>query len=459
MNPSLTMLHVRGEGATSIGYGRLGVKLAEGLTARGVDLFNHIDTPGAPNHLQQRKEGTRTGETNVVAWVSTPGHARGWRTGQYAAINTMWESAHLPEAYREHLYAFDCIIVPSQQNVELFSQYHPNVKLALLGVDPAEWFYVKRQTPNAEFRFMCGGSGARKGTDLAVKAFRHVFAGKKIDGPRPVLVMKNPKGEDFYGDGIEMVTGRLSDADEQALYSSVHCYLQPSRGEGFGLQPLQAIAQGIPTILTDAHGHASFAHLGYGLSTTMTKSGYFLYGEAGEWWEPSFDDLCAHIEYVYNNWETAEVRAVESAAVVAREFTWERTADQFIDAIGMDRLCAPYSGDGSWFAPPGKLYPVMVKRRWTADIAGETFLWQPGQIYHEAADVKRIMYEADLLDPACVEATDGSNLSDGLLPSQLENAAAYSGRHSFCDSCGQKLGSGVTAADEILAEMEAQVDA
>ena len=65
------------------------------------------------------------------------------------------------------------------------------------------------------------------------------------------------------------------DSEELDLYRSCHAYLQPSRGEGFGLQPLQALALGRPTILTNAHGHASFAHLGIPLDSTMQKAAYF----------------------------------------------------------------------------------------------------------------------------------------------------------------------------------------
>lgn len=445
----ITLLHVKGKGATQIGYGRFGVKLAAAIEAQGVEVYNHLESPEVQDRVQVA-EDQRTGLTNVACWLSTPGHARGWHKDQYAVIGTMWEASRLPEAYREHLHAFDLVVVPSEQNVELFSPHHPNVKLALLGVDPAEWFYTPRQAPTNEFRFLIGGTGPRKGTDLAVAAFRKVFKTWPKDSPVPKLVMKNPKGEDFYGDRIEMVTGYLTDADEQALYASSHCYLQPSRGEGFGLQPLQAMAQGMPTILTDAHGQASFAHLGYGMSTTMSKAAYFIYGEAGEWWEPSLDELCAHMEYVYNNWDAAEAKGAEAAKVVARDFTWARSAEQFIDAIGRDRLELPYQGDGSWFTPEAKLYPMRVVKELKTEMADGTRTWLPGETYHVTADIKRILFEGGALDASCIEVGDEDS---GLLPQQIAELGSYSDRQNYCHACDQRLGSGVTKADELFAEM------
>ena len=45
----------------------------------------------------------------------------------------------------------------------------------------------------------------------------------------------------------------LPTSDQEVdLFAEAHCYLAPSKGEGWGLCPHQAIAQGCPTVLTDA---------------------------------------------------------------------------------------------------------------------------------------------------------------------------------------------------------------
>lgn len=450
MRPELTVLHVRGDTADRIGYGRMGVKLVDALSGAGVDIYNAIERPA---HIKQEftdhLPNTRKGQTNTIMWVSTPGHTRGWFTGQHAVLSTMWEATRLPESFREQLHCFDTIVVPSDQNAELFADYHPNVHTAYLGVDPADWFFVEREAPAREFRFLVGGSGPRKGTDLVFKAFHRVFKTWPKDGPVPTLVMKNPKGEDFYGDRVQMVTGKISGEDERALYASAHCYVQPSRGEGFGLQPLQALAQGCPTILTDAHGQASFAHLGYGLDSTLVESGYFVYGDAGQWWEPDFDELCEYMEYVYFNYDAACAKGKDAAVVVAERFTWANTAQRYLDILG-DQLTVPYKGDGSWFAPSHKLYPVVLTRDWRTEVAGNSYLFRKGQQYHETADVKRLLFEAGLLDPVCLE---GPGEDTGLLPEELATLGAYSASHEWCDHCGQKVGSGVTRADTIMAGM------
>jgi len=360
-------------------------------------------------------------------------------------MSTMWEATRLPESFRETLHEFETIIVPSQQNVELFSQFHDNVKLVPLGVDPERWHYIQRTPPGQFFDYLVAGSGPRKGTDLAHLAFRKLW-GKSWpkSGPIPRLVMKNPRGEYFHGERIEVVGGRISAEAEAALYARAHCYLQPSRGEGFGLQPLQALAQGCPTILTDAHGHGTFAHLGYGLDTTMAQSAYFIYGDAGEWWEPNFNQLCDWMEYVYLNYDGACEFAKRSADVIADRFTWKNTAQGFIQAVGQENLereCV----QGDWYSPTQQKYLIITNKDWACEIAGFHYQFKRGEKYYEWADVKRILFEAELLDPLCLVGDD-----PGLSPSQLERMPEYSAQHSHCALCGQILNSALTRADEIF---------
>ena len=449
----LNLLYVPNQ---AIGYGRLGVKLAAELEARGVTVYDHLPQPGAETH-----PGRRSGVASNVCWVSVPTHATGWWEGQSPSMFTMFETTVLPESFRENLHQFDTVLVPSDQNVELFGRYHPNVRRVLLGVDPAEWHYVERTPPGMWFDFLIGGSGPRKGADLAYRAFLAAFPDSSVsaDSPIPRLVMKSPKGAVFReGDGltdrlvfehprVQVISGRLDAAEERALYASAHCYLQPSRGEGFGLQPLQAIAQGCPTILTDAHGHEAFAHLGYGLSSKLVPAEYFIYGEAGEWWDPDFDELVDKMRWVYDNWGQAVEDARIAAGVVAETFTWAQTADQFLDAIDLSR---PFAGRGGWVDVDPLKFLVRVKRKISVNASGIAYHFEPGRDYWTLADVKRILAEGGHLTADCI--VSGEGLTD-------EQVARLGGGddHLYCGSCGQKYNTGVTKADEILAEMERQV--
>lgn len=431
-----------------MGYGRLGMAIADELQARGIVVYDHLPMPfEAKDGIREKAystDGERTGLGELAVWVSVPTHARGWYKGQTPIMFTMWEATRVPETFRATLHEFETVIVPSDQNVELFSKYHHNVQPCYLGVDRNQWFYLARKKPDTFFNFLIGGSGPRKGTDLAYRAFRTVFEKWPKDGPVPRLIMKNPRGEQFYGDRIEMITGRISATAEVDLYANAHCYLQPSRGEGFGLQPLQAIAQGCPTILTGAHGHASYAHLGYPLSSTHSQSAYFIYGDAGDWWEPDFDELCEYMLYVYNNYDEACLKAHDAAQVVAKEFTWTNTVDKFLDIVGRERL-NDYTGTMDWYEPTQKLFSVITTKDWSCQAAGVGYVFKKGQEYHEVADVKRLLFEAELLDPACLGEDD-----HGLAMEQAVKLPEYTASHAHCSLCGQQLNTQPTYADSLM---------
>jgi hypothetical protein len=428
-----------------MGYGRMGVRLHEALTAKGMKLRAHPDVDGP---------------CNVACWASIPSHAQGWFEGQYTTCLTMWEATRLPEAFREQMHEFDQIIVPSAQNVELFSRYHPNVKQIRLGFDSDWWQYVKRTPPTNEFVFLIGGSGARKGIDLVASAYRHLWGkpGSWGDGPTPVVWFKSPTGVVQDAEGVEcprildrmkIIGGRLSNEEERDLYAMAHCYVQPSRGEGFGLQPLQAIAQGLPTILTDAHGHASYAHLGMGLSSTLVPTAPFIHGDAGEWWEPDFAELCDWMVYVYENYAEACDRARFASSQAHRTFTWEQSAQDWIDCH--DGLLGAYAGNGKWYTPEQKLFMLKTKVLWEPNIGSYAYRFEAGEEYWVPGDVKRMAFErGDMLHP------DALLSEEGLTDAQVVKARKRKGSDAYCPSCQQRLNSGKTRSDDIFAELQAK---
>ncbi|HXV93625.1 MAG TPA: glycosyltransferase family 1 protein, partial [Pseudonocardia sp.] len=58
-------------------------------------------------------------------------------------------------------------------------------------------------------------------------------------------------GELGLGGAVRML-GEVPDADLPALYSGARCLVLPSRAEGFGLPPLEAMACGCPVVVSSA---------------------------------------------------------------------------------------------------------------------------------------------------------------------------------------------------------------
>jgi glycosyltransferase involved in cell wall biosynthesis len=401
----------------SMGYGRMGTQLAKQFSCQGVQVMDWMHRTDA----------------NVASHVLWAGHsynAKGWFDGQHRSLLTMWETTRLPELIREGLHNVNTVFVPSEHNLEVFGKYHENVFYVPLGVDPETWHFRKRVAPRQSFRFLADGRGARKGTDVAVAAFHAAFPELDSMFPRPTLILKgNVHSKVKPQNGLQLMSQRISDEAEIALYGSAHVYLAPTRGEGWGLCPLQAICQGIPTILTDAHGHAAFAQLGWGLRSTLTRSDYELYGDGGEWWEPDFDQLVDTMRWMYENYDKARQMAELFSEEALTQFTWENTAT---DILGHLDITDDGWRPGSWVEPTYKTYPVVCWLPRQCQIGGIFYNFEVGKLTYERAEVKRILFESGSLDPSCLEMDD-----NGLTPEQGQRSASQ----GYCPTCLQELNS------------------
>jgi glycosyltransferase involved in cell wall biosynthesis len=56
---------------------------------------------------------------------------------------------------------------------------------------------------------------------------------------------------------VEIINDKLDRADYLELFNNASCYVSPSKGEGFAIPPREAIAAGLPVILTDCAAQSS----------------------------------------------------------------------------------------------------------------------------------------------------------------------------------------------------------
>jgi len=177
-----------------------------------------------------------------VVFALRPNLIKGWVEGQNPALLTMWETNWLPPEFSEYLQLFDTVIVPSLHNWELFSQFHDNVRVIPLGVDRDVW-HPKERPQNDKFKILCGGSEwYRKGLDVVLKVFLEMNlpdAELHIKIVPPYLCA--PKN--LVYPNVVIHNKWMTVEDEADLVRSADCFISVSRGEGFGLMPLQAMRE------------------------------------------------------------------------------------------------------------------------------------------------------------------------------------------------------------------------
>lgn len=278
---------------------------------------------------------------------------------------------------------------------------------------------------------MSAGYGPRKGCRQVADAFLKVFPGGRAPSrlaPVPKLILRSR--DDISGPGITTIPQSLGTRAEIDLYASAHCYVSGSKGEGWGFMPMQAIAQGCPTILGDAHGHSAFAHYGIAIDThpyDATRATFW--GDGGEWWEPDFDQMCEAMWSVYNEYDSYADAARYGSIAVCSEFSWEESAKSLILELS-DELFKDAPQTRTWKGAPPKLFHIRVNKSVTYTVNGVDYHFEPGRDYYESADLKRAILAAGHLDLTTFDPHD-IGLEDDVIPADIR------ARNAICPTCRQ----------------------
>lgn len=364
------LLAVQGNDLPYLGYGLMNIKLQEALSA----------------HVRFADDA------EWRMWICQPSMVEGWIEGQKRVLFTMWESDKLPARFWSNLSKFDKIIVPSQHNVDLFSQHHGDVSKVWLGVDRTVWHPVEREA-NTKFRIVISGAGwRRKGMDVVLSVFNELaLPDAELHVKHVPPYFSSPSSFPFPN--VVVYRGWTSEADEVALMRSADVYISASRGEGFGLVPLQAISAGIPTIVTDAHGHREFAHLAtHRISTTLSPAMIGTDRNIGNWCEPDRTELADAILDVYRNRDHYRTLSVQNATKTAI-YSWDKAAKCLTDIIKPSGKRVK----GDWIANPEGTTECRVRRPIMADIGTYRIDMIPGVTYRVVLNVAEVLWETNNL--------------------------------------------------------------
>lgn len=321
------------------GYGVVGARLLGALEATGVriSMLPEGNQPPAGTESLHRPVPGRDRLAFYYDYRNRP-----WDIGfEQVVLYTMWESSELPEELVRAADASAMVLVPCAQNAEAFRAAGIRSPLAVLhhGVDPAEFPLLERPRRDTFTFATFGHLSPRKGTDVLIRAFTLEF-GPAEDAR---LVLKSSVDAGAYGvddPRIRTVSGAVDGADLLGLLAGFDAMVLPSRGEGFGLCGLEAMATGLPLIATAWSGPAEYLDpsdclpLGYRLvdagGVESNRVRYF-----GQWAEPDVDQLRAHLRWVYEHPVEASAMGRAASRRVQRDWTWARAAGdlrRYLDA-------------------------------------------------------------------------------------------------------------------------------
>lgn len=255
---------------------------------------------------------------------------------------TPWESTKIPSGWNYNMSVCNEIWTTSNfvKDVYINNGIKNDIYVIPHGISP-DYKIIERELTD-KFNFLhIGGDSKRKNAQLVVDAFLELFDGD--DDYRLILKYNKFCFAECYIDGrlvsadqhpqIVGIPDILSNDEIIKLYSKAHCLVYPTSGEGFGMIPFEAMATGLPTIVTNLTGCADFAHYGIPLSAeygeaTFNSHAYSV--DTGDWAIPDFDELLTHMQNVANEYDLFKKAAHNSARIIHQNHSWDSVADMIL---------------------------------------------------------------------------------------------------------------------------------
>jgi glycosyltransferase involved in cell wall biosynthesis len=254
---------------------------------------------------------------------------------EYVIGFTYWETTLLPPSWVEAMNKCNEIWTTSSWAVDVFLNSGVEVPVYGfdLGVDTDIFSFYKRNIETKPFTFIHVGSpSTRKNTQLVVDAFLKMFKGNndykliiKSNGQPDARIFMDGenKGGIYNVPNIEVIDYYLSDQELSELFRKSHCMVYPTRGEGWGMSPFQAISTGLPTICTNRTACSEFAHLSVPLEAEMSRAYQFGIYENGDWANPKIDDVCDKMLYVINNYDAVLEKTEHGSNYIYSRYSWD----------------------------------------------------------------------------------------------------------------------------------------
>jgi len=332
------------------GYATAAENLVHALKGQGCQIGIHqcwfFSTDGLRAKTIEMLRMPITKLYRVGLCMATPGEFKKLPT-PYRIGLTMYESdsplVNLPE-WKHDCNDVDLLVVPCEYCKGVFEQFaRVPVKVSPLAINPI-YHTAKLREPKDTFTFVTFGTlSGRKSPLETLAAFKKAFPLDKYPDVR--FEFKTRLG--YFGWGENQLPDPDSDPRVKIIsadwYSdkmlnwlhAADAMVFASKGEGFGMPPREAIATGLPTILTDHTGMKPMCDPQYTFPIPVGKVEDSPLG--GNWYLPDWDALIETMRWIYTNREKAAKKGQKAAQWFAREHGPEVVGQHLLDIIeGVD---------------------------------------------------------------------------------------------------------------------------
>jgi glycosyltransferase involved in cell wall biosynthesis len=283
--------------------------------------------------------------------------------GDVRLLHLAWEESAIPNALADlinlHL---DGVLAPSEYSKRAIRDSGVRVPIAVIGhgidhsgVRPRMIGERAKRGPVTQslpFTFLHISSGlARKGIEELITAYCLAFSSRD-----PVLLViktfdnsdntveawvERLTGASKYSPAIQIISEELDQREIDFLYHVSDAVVLPSRGEGFNLPAAEAMARGLPVIVTRHSGHLDFCNdeNSWLIDCTCEFSTNHLKIANSYWARPSVDQLVETMKSVYRAGRPPDAATACRAAQGQRDalqLRWRDVAkrvDEFVEYL------------------------------------------------------------------------------------------------------------------------------
>lgn len=333
---------IRGHFYSNTGYGKANRNLVYALGRAGirVGIETAQETTASLNQMELEKIARfrRTLPNAICIDSMIPSFSGASREYRYHILNTTVEASSVPEQFVDSCNAYDEIWVASNFCKEVFESHGVEKPIFVVPNAVDTKLYNEEAKPHTfkpalkGFVFVAVASwGHRKGLDALVKAYVDEFS----DQDDTTLLIVTPyDGENENDDANKYISkmteckhaphiarcGRsVPEFEMPRLYKACHCFVLPSRGEGFGLPYVEAGLCGLPVIATRHSGHTMFLNDDNSYLVDIDKVSILEDGTTGiHYWDGQefpeltsiefISDLAHNMRWVKNCYDDAKVR-------------------------------------------------------------------------------------------------------------------------------------------------------
>lgn len=345
------------------GYATANEATLRALVDLGVKLFVHPAwfTDDMSSFAEELVKNQLTGPKRVGVCMATPGEFRKLPT-PYRIGLTMYEAdnplEHHPE-WRHECAQVDRLIVPSEYCERVFRAFFKGpIDVAPLAIDPTYYTARKREAKDTFTFGMHGTLSGRKAPLELIKTFQAAFPDEqdvRLDLKTRLGVLGWKQGQlPTLTDSRVNVINETWDSDRvRDWMHGLDAYVFPSKGEGYGMPPREAVCTGLPTIIS---GHTGMMSLADCPDVWAAPTGSEEESPLGGLWRiPDWDYVVDCMRWIYNNREKAYESGVSAAHWYMQNMGNKAIGQRIKDILdGVDPVSSRVD------APPGEEFGMLT---------------------------------------------------------------------------------------------------